>query len=40
MELIDLSEDNIVKSQFDNKEGPAKTSTLAVEYPRLREHAS
>ena len=39
MELIELSEDNIVKAQFDNKEDPVKIWKGATEYPRLREHA-
>ena len=39
MELIELSEDNIVKAQFDNKEDPARIWKGATEYPRLREHA-
>ena len=39
MELIELSEDNIVKAQFDNKEDPVRIWKGATEYPRLREHA-
>lgn len=39
MELIELSEDNIVKAQFDNKEDPVRIWKRATEYPRLREHA-
>ena len=39
MELIELSEDEIVISQFNNKEDPVKIWKRAIEYPRLREHA-
>ena len=39
MELIELSEGNIVKAQFDNKEDPVRIWKGATEYPRLREHA-
>ena len=39
MELIELSKDEIVISQFNNKEDPVKIRNRAIEYPRLREHA-
>ena len=39
MELIELSEDEIVISQCNNKEDPVKIWKRAIEYPRLREHA-
>lgn len=39
MELIEMSEDNILKSLFDNREDPIEIWKNAVEYPRLREHA-
>lgn len=39
MELIEMSEDNILKSLFDNREDPIEIWKKAVEYPRLREHA-
>ena len=39
MELIELSKDEIVISQFNNKEDPVKIWKRAIEYPRLRELA-
>lgn len=39
MELIEMSEDNILKSLFDNREDPIEIWKKAVEYPRLCEHA-
>ena len=39
IELIELSEDEIVISQFNNKEDPVKIWKRATEYLRLREHA-
>ena len=39
IELIELSEDEIVISQFNNKEDPVKIWKRAIEYPRMREHA-
>lgn len=39
MELIEMSEDNILKSLFDNREDPIEIWKKAVEYPRLRKHA-
>ncbi|XP_076065292.1 EPM2A-interacting protein 1-like [Oratosquilla oratoria] len=39
MELIEMSEDNNLKSLFDNREDPIEIWKKAVEDPRLREHA-
>ena len=39
MELIKLSEDNILKSLFDTKKDPIEIWKNAIEYPRLRQHA-
>ena len=39
MELIELSEEHILKSLFNNREDPIDIWRKAVEYPRLREHA-
>ncbi|XP_014783775.1 general transcription factor II-I repeat domain-containing protein 2-like [Octopus bimaculoides] len=39
MELIEMSEDNILKSQFDNRDNLIEIWEKAIEYPRLREHA-
>ncbi|CAI9718140.1 Hypothetical predicted protein [Octopus vulgaris] len=39
MELIKMSEDNILKSQFDNKDDPIEIGQKAIEYPRFHEHA-
>jgi hypothetical protein len=39
MELIELSEDNIVKSLFDGKKDPTEIWKNAIEYSRLRQHA-
>lgn len=39
MELIEMSEDNILKSLFDKRENPIAIWKKAVEYPHLREHA-
>jgi len=39
MELIELSEDSILKSLFNAKKDPIEISKNAVEYPRLRQHA-
>ena len=39
MELIELSKDNIVKPQLDNKEDPAKIWKRAVEHASLPERA-
>jgi len=39
MELIELSEDGILKSLFNAKKDPIEISKNAVEYPRLRQHA-
>ena len=39
MELIELSEDSILKSLFNAKKDPAEMWKNAVEYPRLRQHA-
>ena len=39
MELIELSEDSVIKSRFNNKEDAREIWKTAVEYPRLREHA-
>ena len=39
MELIELSEDEVVISQLNNKEEPVKLWKRAIEYHRLREYA-
>ena len=39
MELIELSEDSILKSLFNAKKDPIEIWKNAVEYPRLRQHA-
>ena len=39
MKLIDISEDDVLKSLFLSKEDPVEIWKKAVEYPRLREHA-
>ena len=39
MELIELSEDSILKSLFNAKKDPIEVWKNAVEYPRLRQHA-
>ncbi|KAG0442202.1 SCAN domain-containing protein 3 [Dictyocoela muelleri] len=39
MELFELSEDNIIKSLFDNKNNPLEIWKKSVEYPKLRMHA-
>ena len=39
MELIELPEDNILKSLFDCRKEPMEIWNNAVEYPRLRQHA-
>ena len=39
MELIELSEDSILKFLFNAKKDPIETWKNAVEYPRLRQHA-
>jgi hypothetical protein len=39
MELIELSEDNIVKWLFDTKKDPIEIWKNAIEYPRLWQHA-
>ena len=39
MELIELSEDSILKSLFNAKKDPIEMWKNAVEYPRLRQHA-
>ncbi|XP_065664733.1 general transcription factor II-I repeat domain-containing protein 2-like [Hydra vulgaris] len=39
MELIELSEDSILKSLFDNKKDPLEIWKTAVEYPKLRQIA-
>ncbi|XP_065664722.1 protein FAM200C-like [Hydra vulgaris] len=40
MELIELSEDSILKSLFDNKKDPLEIWKTAVEYPKLHQIAS
>ena len=39
MELIELSEDSILKSLFNAKKDPIEIRKNAVEYPRLHQHA-
>ena len=39
MELIELSEDSILKPLFNTKKDPIKKWKNAVEYPRMRQHA-
>ncbi|XP_066963246.1 general transcription factor II-I repeat domain-containing protein 2B-like [Macrobrachium rosenbergii] len=39
MELIEMSEDNILKSLFDKRVNPVEIWKNAIECPRLREHA-
>ncbi|XP_068235602.1 general transcription factor II-I repeat domain-containing protein 2B-like [Palaemon carinicauda] len=39
MELIKMSEDNILKSRFDKRENPVEIRENAIEYPRLHKHA-
>ena len=39
MELIELSEDNIMKSLFNSKNDPLKIWKNTTDYPRLRHHA-
>jgi len=39
MELIELSEDSILKSLLNTKKDPIEVRKNAVEYPRLRQHA-
>ena len=39
MELIELSEDSILKSLFNAKKDPIEIWKSAVEYPRLHQHA-
>ena len=39
MELIEMSEDDTLKCQFDNRDDPIEIWKKAIEYPRLREHA-
>ena len=39
MELIELSEDNIMKSLFNSKNDPLEIWKNAIDYPRLRHHA-
>lgn len=39
MELIELSEDDILKSLFDAKKDPIEIWKTAIECPRLRQHA-
>ena len=39
MELIELSEDSILKSLFNAKKDPIEMWKNAVEYPRMRQHA-
>ncbi|XP_055374498.1 general transcription factor II-I repeat domain-containing protein 2B-like [Condylostylus longicornis] len=39
MELIELSEDQIFKSLFNDKKNPTEIWKIAVDYPKLREHA-
>ncbi|XP_055381656.1 general transcription factor II-I repeat domain-containing protein 2-like [Condylostylus longicornis] len=39
MELIELSEDQIFKSLFNDKKNPIEIWKNAVDYPKLREHA-
>ncbi|XP_065664542.1 general transcription factor II-I repeat domain-containing protein 2B-like [Hydra vulgaris] len=39
IELIELSEDSILKSLFDNKKDPLEIWKTAVEYPKLRQIA-
>ena len=39
MELIELLEDNIVKSLFNSKNDPLEIRKNAIDYPCLRHHA-
>ena len=39
MELIELSEDNIMKYLFNSKNDPLEIWKNAIDYPRLRHHA-
>ena len=39
MDLIELSEDNIMKYLFNSKNGPLEVWKNAIDYPRLRHHA-
>ena len=39
MELIELSEDNILKYLFNSKNDPIEIWKNAIDYPRLRDHA-
>jgi len=38
MELLELSEDSILKSLFNAKKDPSEAWINAVEYPRLHQH--